>query len=258
MDELCRQSFEEIWNGPAYQAFRGRHLDGGGAPGCGPCVANGRRRLSPWFAAVAPGTARPLAPDVATAAPPRAPWLDGPLDGETVTDPLVVTGRVRRWDPRRLLFGGRWLPRLDLDSERLPELAGALIDGDRFVATVRAPYLTEGAHVLSLARGGDRGPGWSRRTVLFRRPPAAEDGAVTATTRAAVGRLLPQRIPAAGVRIGGRPWPHARWLCGYRERDGWTGVALADLRTLPPGRYDLEIEPEGLPPAGYRLVRLAG
>lgn len=215
------------------------------------------RFASPWFAAVAPGIARPPAAGAAPASLPRAPWLDGPLDGETVTDPLVVTGRVRRWDPRRLLLDGRWLPRLDLDGERLPELAGALIDGDRFVATVRAPYLTEGAHVLSLARGGDRGPGWSRRTVLFRRPPAQEEGSVTATTRAAVGRLLPQRIGHAGVRIGGRPWPHASWLCGYRERDGWVGVALADLRTLPPGRYDLEIEPEGLPPAGYRLLRLA-
>lgn len=255
---LYRQSFDEIWNGSDYQAFRRKHLDGTGAPGCGPCVANGRQLLSPWFAAVAPGTARPLLAEPPPAATPRAPWLDGPLDGETVTDPLVVTGRLRRWDPRRLLFDGRWLPRLELDGERLPRLAGALIDGDRFVATVHAPYLTEGAHVLSLARGGDRGPGWSRRTVLYRRPPEATDGTVTATGRAAVGRRLPQRVPRAEIRIGGRPWPNAQWLCGYRDRDGWVGVAVTDLTSLAPGSYDLEIEPAGQPPSGYRLVRLAG
>lgn len=253
---LYRQSFDEIWNGTAYRNFRRLHLEGAEAPGCGPCVANGRQRLSPWFAAVAPASARALLDAPEPRRRPAAPWLDRPLDGETVTDPLVVSGRLRRWDPRRLL-GGFWLPRLQLDGDALPALAGAVIDGDRFVATVRAPYLSEGAHALSLARGGDHGPGWSRRTVHYRRPPESTNGAVVATARAAVGRRLPQRVGRAEVRIGGRPWPAASWLCGFRDAEGWVGVAVTDLRALAPGRYQLEIEPEGLPPAGYELERLA-
>lgn len=253
---LHRNGFDEIWNGIAYRDFRRRHLDGAEAPGCAPCCANGRQRLSPWFAAVAPASARALLDAPEPSPPPAAPWLDRPLDGETVTDPLVVSGRLKSWDPRRLL-GGFGLPRLQLDGDGLPALAGAVIDGDRFVATVRAPYLSEGAHALSLARGGHRGPGWSRRTVHYRRPPEAADGAVVATARAAVGRRLPQRVRRAEVRIGGRPWPAASWLCGYRDAEGWIGVAVTDLGTLAPGRYRLEIEPEGLPPAGYPLLRLA-
>ena len=249
------------WSGirrPHHSLHRA-HLEHVAAPGCGPCLTNGRQRLSPWFTVVARGTAHPLLDGPEPAAQPAAPWLDLPLDGETVTDPLVVTGRLKRWDPRRLpLLGGRWLPRLQLDGEGMPALAGAVVDGDRFAAAVRVPYLTEGAHALALARGGDRGPGWSRRTVHFRRPPEAGDCAVTATACAAVGRLLPQRVRHAEVRIGGRPWPAARWLCGFHERDGWIGIALADLRLLAPGRYELEVEPAGLPPAGYPLVRLAG
>jgi MoaA/NifB/PqqE/SkfB family radical SAM enzyme len=256
---LYRQSFDEIWNGPAYQTFRRRHLERAAAPGCGPCLANGRQRLSPWFLAVARGTVRPLLDGPAPARPPAAPWLDRPCDGETVTDPLVVSGRLSRWDPRRLpILGDRWLPRLQLDAEGLPGLAGAVIDGVRFVATVRVPYLSEGAHVLALARGGVRGPGWSRRTVHFRRPPDDDGGAVTATSRAAVGRLVPRCVRRAEVRIGGRRWTAAEWLCGLRGDGGWVGIALADLRALAPGRYELEVEPEGLPPASYPLVRLTG
>lgn len=250
---LAESSFDDIWNGDAYRAFRRSHAVGGTPPGCATCMANGRQRHSPWFAAVEPVAQRPLL----AAAPPapngRGPEIDTPAAGATVTDPLVVTGRLPLLGPGRL--GGGRPPALLIDHTAHPELAGAVTGGGRFVAFLRTPYLSEGAHVLSLGRSAGRPElGRSRRTVHFRREPGAEGIAVAAT--AAVCLRLERPVRRAAIRLGGRPWSAARWLCG-RNGAGWVGAAVLDLGELAPGGYTLTVAPAGAPAVEHRLTRIA-
>ena len=57
---------------------------------------------------------------------------------------------------------------------RSPILDLAERRGRRFALEVPVPYLTEGAHVLSLRTNGEQPvPGWCRRTVHFHRPAQA-------------------------------------------------------------------------------------
>ncbi len=258
---LFEQSFEEIWNGEPYRRFRTEHTLPDGKPrGCGSCRANGRQRHSPMLAALEPVSYRPLLP-LAGAEPAPAPWhLEWPLDGQSVTDPLIVVGRRapgRRWPWSNGAAGVR----LMIDHTPVHDLAEAVVDGDRFVAFVPAPYLTEGAHVLSLQHGDGTGLGWDRRTIQVWRPPldaaAASEGEPLCATRwTAALRPLGRRVRSARIRVDHRPWEAANWLCG-KTRYGWVGAALLDLEALPPGRHRLEIAPEGEPVVVHPLERLA-
>lgn len=95
--------------------------------------------------------------------------LEGPAADEVVTDPIVITGRL----PADR-HGYDW-PELYIDRTRVATLGDAIVDRDRFVLILDVPYLTEGAHVLSLGPAADASrpatPGQSRRTFHFWRAP---------------------------------------------------------------------------------------
>jgi len=265
VNELClgnlnRQTFSEIWNGPAYARLRRQHAVRGAAPpgGCGACFKNGRKRHSHYFAAVEAVTYRPLL-DRPAPPPRRGVRLTTPRQGNVVTLPLVVTGHLPRLGRARLPRVGRRLrPELLVDSTPVAHLGRAALDGGRFVLVVDAPYVTEGAHVLSLRMDREPLPGWSRRTVHLWRPEAGNGhrGASLAGTSAATAVLpLPGRVSRPAVWIDRRQWPDFRWFCASGPQ-GWLGVLQLDLDWLPAGEHRLEVRPAGLPPHRWRLVRL--
>ena len=181
------RSIHDIWNGSELRAFRRHHVafsgaDGepaaGGQPpaGCANCLANGRRRHSPYFEAVEPVSYRPFASVTPEPAPRSGFHLDSPREGETVTDPLVVTGRVPWWvvlpgvDTSKVLESHRPAHRPDPGGH--PGLGGE--EGAPVRAGGAGPLPLEGAHVLSLRTNGEQpAPGWCRRTVHFHRPAQA-------------------------------------------------------------------------------------
>lgn len=260
LGDLNRQSFAEIWNGPAYARFRRQHAARGAAApaGCEACFKNGRKRHSQYFAAVEAVSYRPLL-DRPAPPPRRGIRLATPRQGDVVTLPLVVTGHLPRLGRARLPWQGRRLrPELLVDSTPVAHLRWAALDGNRFAVVVDAPYITEGAHVLSLRMDREPLPGWSRRTVHLWRPPAGNGhpGPVLAGTSAATAVLpLPRRTRRVEVWVDRRRWPDFRWLCASGP-EGWLGVAELDLNWLPAGEHRLEVQPAGLPPRRWHLVRL--
>lgn len=257
LGSLREQTFEEIWNGPAYRAFRRQHVAGLEMPtGCAACLANGRQRHSEYFAAIEPVSFRPLLGQAPPPPPKGGVTLDWPRDKEVVTDPLVLTGRLGPPLRRRLPWLGR-RSRVRLLIDRCPVgfLDDAVVEGDRFAACIPVPYLSEGAHLLSLRADDDTDPGWGRRTIHFWRLPEGWRR-LAATGTAAAFLNLSRRSDRSEIRIDGQPWPAARWLCG-RGRRGWVGGALVDLDGLAAGLHRLEVLPEGAPRASYRLERLA-
>lgn len=184
----------------------------------------------------------------------RAFLLEGPLDGETVADPLVVIGRLPRRERSRFHFRRRRLPQLLIDLRPVANLADAVVAVDRFALLVPVAHLDEGPHTLALRLDSRDEPLGSRRTVHFRR--ASHEGALVAAEQLKVPvRKLGDRVERVEVLVGDQPWPCGSWFCG-RNGDGWLGVAELDLGALPPGLHLLRIRPEGHPTFTYRLERL--
>ncbi len=262
---LFAATFEEIWNGDAFVSFRDQHLEQAPAPvGCGNCVENGRQRHSPYFEALEPVSYRPL---LSLSDPPSGEHdlaIERPAEGEVVTDPLVITGRLppgsRTLEHRPLLY---------IDRTLVSDLSGAVIVDGRFLLVLPVPYLSEGAHILSM-HVGDPGtpaqPGRSRRTCHFRQSPEGDGEAIAVTRTAAVILTLKEPAQSASVWIDGQPWSPVEWYCcpaprcreessrnsllrrafkrfDRRSQLAWrAGVALA-LDGLSPGRHAMEIRP---------------
>ncbi len=169
----------------------------------------------------------------------------------------------------------------------------ALIEGSRFAAVVAIPFVTPGAHSVSLARsaavpaygqahaaqdadGADsaapapQAATWERRRLQVGRigvepvdpayyPPdqlAPAPATLAAVTTLAFALPLSCREPVPSLRLAGRRQPLAAWFCSWRG-NGWTGVAVADLRHVPPGAYPLELRLRQNPPFRRLLERLA-
>lgn len=261
---LFEQTFAEVWNGDAFRRFRRQHRVASEIPsGCDSCVHNGRKRHSPLFDAVEPVSYAPLL-KVAPEAPPRCEFhLIGPHDGEVVTDPLIVHGQLpASWwnngDPSQ----HRW-PRLYIDRTPVADLGTAVIGEGRFLMVVPVPYLTEGAHVLSLGFADQEtsppSPGWDRRTIHFWRPRESADHLVALRTAAAV-LDLPHPVTCAAARINGHAWSAFSWIANSTSGPSpasspplCRGAALLDLGLLAPGVHRLEVEPQGGPVSTFRL-----
>ena len=250
--DLFEQDFASIWNGPKFQTFRAEHAAGEGGPlSCRNCIRNGRVRHSPFLAPLEAVTYRPLRgrlePPIPTAdlEPDAILW---PREGDTVTDPIAVLGKYSRRGAPPDLF-------LDRDM-RIPIADCGVRSGGRFAATVVLPYLSEGAHLLSLRR-----PGQSRdidlTTIHMWRPPGDGDGtaAIRAAGSLAIGRKLDRKSRTAHVDVDGGRWTKSRWLCG-RTPEGWTGFATLDLTDLPPGAHTVSIHPAHHGPGTYVIDRL--
>lgn len=218
---LFEQSFDEIWNGEPYRIFRRQHFGADVIPtGCATCKANGRQRHNPLFAAVEPVSYRPLLALAGEAPRPQGLALDWPRDGVAVTDPLVLTGSVADRGMRRFFgLGRRAWPHLMIDRTPIGLAEDSVVDGDRFVALLSAPYLSEGAHVLSLRSDVEPAPGWGRRTVHVVRSPARGQS-LPATATATVICPLSRATRDIEVRLNGRAWTGASWLCGRTRRGG--------------------------------------
>jgi MoaA/NifB/PqqE/SkfB family radical SAM enzyme len=193
------------------------------------------------------------------------PRLLAPADGELIAGPLVVLGDLPApWPrlPRKVHPSD--LPELWMDGSLLVRLGDyALIEGSRFAAVIAIPFVTPGAHRLSLET-------WERRRLQIGRiggdspdpthyppgelPPAPATLAAVATLAFALP--LSCREPTPSLRLAGRRHPLAAWFCGWRG-NGWTGVALADLRKVAPGAYPLELRLSQNPPFRRRLERLS-
>jgi radical SAM protein with 4Fe4S-binding SPASM domain len=152
---LHDQTIGDIWNGPAFRAFRAQHARREIASGCANCIANGRVRQSPFFRANEPVTYRPLR---FTAASGEAVRIDSPRAGDTVGDPLMIAGSATLDD-------------LELMIDHTPVTR---LHRGRFQGEVPIGYVTEGAHVIWARRAGAP-DGWGHRQVfLWRATPACE------------------------------------------------------------------------------------
>ena len=97
-------------------------------------------------------------------------------------------------------------------------------DGDEFAFSLTLPFVTEGAHVIWARRRGETS-GWAHREVFLWRPEGPE-------LRAVDEALL---VLPLGESL---EWPHVRWTT-MQGPSGLMNVGRADLRALPPGKYDL-------------------
>ncbi len=221
---LSEAAFDEIWDGPSFRAFRLQHVARAEPPaGCANCIRNGRPRHSPFFRTLERVTYRPLRLPGSASAPPVR--IDRPARGETVTDPLVVTGiataAARAWD---VMIDDCAIPSLDL------------MEDGRFVASGEVPFLTEGAHVVWIrGRNGEAAEGWDHREIHFWRP-AAQEGAIARTTGLA-SRRLPYACPEPRVFIDRRLWPAARLV----ERHAAPPLLLIDTAALTPAEHQIEV-----------------
>jgi hypothetical protein len=246
---LFDSTFEEIWNGPAFAAFRRQHACRKESPtGCANCQRNGRIRHSPYLAPLEPVTYRPLvAPSEQAVEATLEPELfEFPAPEATLTDPLVLSGTLPAGDPGDL--------ELTFDKKVTVALnEAAVCDGRRFAATLAMPYLTEGAHLIEVGRRGSRP--LASRVIHLWRPEAERDGATLCVSKAAFIRTLPRFTRRAAVLLDGRKFPSSRWLC-QRRPDGPVGIASIDLSCVAPGCHRVVVAPRGHSPVSYDIVRL--
>jgi MoaA/NifB/PqqE/SkfB family radical SAM enzyme len=246
---LARDSLSAIWDGAAFRAFRRAHAEGDLPASCSNCRRNARLRMSPYFEAVEPVTYRPLLDP--RLPPPEAggPTITWPAEGEVVTDPLAVLGRLpARWQRR-----ARDLE-LMVDATPVAQLAAAaVVDGRDFALAVPVPYLSEGAHLLWLrSRSSEHHSGWARRTVHFWRPVRGPDA--LAADLLVLPLALPRRAGRPRILVDGAP-AACRWLRGGRIR-GRHGAAVLDTSGLAPGEHVLRAEVRGRPPAERSVLRI--
>jgi hypothetical protein len=291
MGKLSEQPVEAIWNGRDYQAMRADHLAGRVPGSCAQCVRNGRVKRSAFLAPRPPGDAVPFHPAG------RARLL-APADGELIGGPLVVIGELPPPMVPRLPAWRAGLPELRMDGATLVELRHyAMIEGNRFAAAIAIPWVTEGAHRLSLAlpslpdaaavaaasaagaagvagaasreAGGEDGSWDQRRLQIGRLGGEAADPAVYANYEIPPAPAILTAVARLAVALSLRrrePVPDLR-LGGTRypvttwlcgpHANRWLGVALIDVETLAPGSYALELRLRHHPPFRRRLERLS-
>jgi radical SAM protein with 4Fe4S-binding SPASM domain len=229
---LLQTPMEEIWNGAAFQQFRGQHVRKETPAGCSNCMANSRVRHSQYFKAVEPVTYRPIRTAELRSSAREAVSIDWPGAGDVVTDPLLIHGRF-------LMSGA-----LDYEVMIDHTVAGNLNDATphsrrNFTVAGDVPYLTEGAHVLWLRQRGQE-QGWGHREVHFWRPPAAAGTMRIADAAGIAVASSALRWQTARCYIDGQEWTDVEWTrsraAGKRYR-----VAQVDTRKLPPGTYLLEV-----------------
>jgi MoaA/NifB/PqqE/SkfB family radical SAM enzyme len=240
---LFEQTFDEIWNGDAYVAFRRQHAAREEAAGCGNCVRNGRVRTSPFFSPVRAVTYRPL-PRL-KADDSSAVSITWPALGDTVTDPLVVKGVIRDG-------GGDF--EVMIDDTAVGQVASAESRGG-FVFHGNAPWLTEGAHLLWIRRSGDgSGRGWAHREIFLWRPDQAGP-AVRMTTAGAIHHFAPTTVRMFSMHIGGHRWreytAHKPLEYGRTSR-----LVFLDLSRLPTGEHDVTVRVNGRRSGSLRIARL--
>jgi MoaA/NifB/PqqE/SkfB family radical SAM enzyme len=269
MGNLSEQPADRIWNARDYQQMRADHVAGKAPESCAQCVRNGRVKRSAFLAPRPPQGAVPFHHGG------RARLL-APAEGELIGSPLVVVGELAPPGAPEPSAARARLPELRMDGSMLVALRHyAMIDGDRFAAVLAIPWVTAGAHRLSLglpsAPAEDAGEdgSWDERRLQIgllggsvadprvyanhEIPPAP--ATLTAVARLALALPLRCHEREPPLRLEGRLHPIASWLCGPHA-DRWLGVAVIDIETLAPGSYPLELLLRRHPPYRRRLERL--
>jgi MoaA/NifB/PqqE/SkfB family radical SAM enzyme len=242
---LFEQTFDEIWNGEPYRRFRAQHARREVANGCGSCVTNGRVRQSPYFDTVKRVTYRPLFRELPPVMSSDPVTIETPLAGTTVTDPLIVTGRMAR-DAEPVLL------ELMIDETPVANFrASALIDRDAFAFSLDVSFVSEGAHIIWARRCGETG-GFAHRQVFLWRP---ESGEALRATDEALFTIPRDRFFTPMLTIAGKRWDDVRWQQGTNPY-GRFDVAHANLSALPPGEYDAEVRVMGRVRESRRLRKL--
>lgn len=158
---LWTNSIEEIWNGPAWRAFRAQHARREPARGCGVCMANGRERNSAYFRTVERVTYKPMF-DPPRVAPGEVVTIDAPVARTTVHDPLLVSGHMNASLPLADF-------ELMIDATPVANFDTARFHHNLFAFELQIPFVTEGAHVIWARRRGETS-GWAHREVFLWRP----------------------------------------------------------------------------------------
>jgi MoaA/NifB/PqqE/SkfB family radical SAM enzyme len=242
LGNLHEQTMEEVWNGPGYSSLRADQAAGRVSSGCEVCVRNGRMKQSPWMV-----PREPVPAGAGAAAGPVV--LETPADGELVSGPLVLVGRL----PGKGALDRDRLPEVWLDHSRIGLARDfAMIDGDSFAAILPISYVSAGSHRLSLRPvGGSEAEAFAHRQIQT----GTLRGGLAAVSRLAVTVDLRGHEPRPVPRIDGRPYPLERWFCGPYGH-GFLGVALLDVSALAPGGHALELFFTQHPRYRERVVRL--
>jgi len=238
LGDLNQQTMVEIWNGPGYAGLRADMAAGRVPESCEVCVRNSRVKLSQFLLPREPVSEAP-------------PWvlLDAPADGELITGPLAIVGRsAHRGELRH-----DELPEVWLDRTHLAWLGDvAMIDGDWCAAILPIPYVTAGAHVISLRpHGGGERDAYGHRHVQI----GSLRGGLAGVSRLAVPVALQKREERPALQIDGQDHRIERWVCGRSGRD-WMGVAVVDVSGLAPGSHEMEMLFARHPAYRDRVVRL--
>ena len=241
---LFEREFAEIWNGPAYSAFRRTHAERRETPtGCANCIRNGRPRHSPFYAPLQAVTYRPIAAPEESRRLSAGAGIEWPLDHAVVTDPIVVTGTVPDGADGEIVID-RAFP--------LPLRKVAVVDGGRFVAVLDLPFVTEGSHLVGL-RTAPGGEITAERTVHLWRPHAAEG-----ETRVSglAGRVMALKGPPLRPKIrAGKLGELAGVWTSQRSGLRWRVAVTFDVSGLAVGTHLIDIRPRWRP-RRFRVFRL--
>jgi len=243
LGDLNHNTMDEIWNGPGYSGLRADQAADRVSAGCEVCVRNSRVKQSPYL--------MPREPAAATAEPTVV--VDFPGEGELLSGSLVLLGRTAA-NGSEGRVADECLPEVWLDHTRIAWLKDFVMrDGDSFAAVIPIPFVSEGGHRLSFrpCDAGER-EAFGHRYLQTGRL----QGGLAAVTRLALPVVLNQWEPTPVLRLGGRPFPIARWLCGPYGT-GWMGVALLDVSGLAPGSYGVDLFFTQHPSFHDRVVRLS-
>lgn len=155
------RTVEETWRGDEFAEFRQHHVSGKPPADCEICMTNGRSKISPHLDAVKAVIHRPFSLE------PEPKAVEGwsliePPNGQTTSDPLTIKG----YTP---LSTAGPVPEIAIDDIRVGDVRSGTIKHGVFTLELKVPYLTEGVHMLSLVRGTNGAPGWSRRVFRHRR-----------------------------------------------------------------------------------------
>lgn len=145
---LYEQTIEEIWNGARFRAFRAQHARREIADGCSNCIANSRKRHSPFFRTLRSVTYRPLT--LAQTSPEHAVTIRTPEKDDDVSDPLTVRGTISAENTLDYELMIDETPVANFHDDAVTR-----IDGSEFEMCIPVPFLTEGAHLLWTRRASD-------------------------------------------------------------------------------------------------------
>jgi MoaA/NifB/PqqE/SkfB family radical SAM enzyme len=164
---LYQASFEEIWNGNRFRAFRAQHAKQQVATGCANCVRNGRVRSSTFFRPTQAVTYKPYFVAVPKPAIDDPVSLSAPAAGATSIGTILVAGALAPGAHASMF-------ELMLGYTPVANLGEATFSNNtQFRMRLNLPYLTEGAHVMWVRKAGDSSAGWSYRDFFFWRPGAS-------------------------------------------------------------------------------------